>query len=139
MIKIDRSFVADLPGNKVDWDITKGIVSIAHALGLAVVAEGAEEFEQIGSLRELGCDQVQGYFIHRPMPFDDANQWLKHKPLRVNTTHKNTTITEKMTKAAANQERVNNTHSQLTTALSIQQGFFDPRFSLAQRNKNRSA
>lgn len=139
MIKIDRSFVADLPGNKVDWDITKGIVSIAHALGLAVVAEGAEEFEQIGSLRELGCDQVQGYFIHRPMPFDDANHWLKHKPLRANTAHKNTVIAEKITKAAANQERVNNTHSQLTTALCIQQEFFDPRFSLAQRNKNRSA
>lgn len=79
MIKIDRSFVADLPGNKVDWDITKGIVSIAHALGLTVVAEGAEIVEQIGSLRELGCDQVQGYFIHRPMPFEAANQWLQQR------------------------------------------------------------
>lgn len=77
IIKIDRSFVADLPGNKVDWDITRGIVSIAHALGLTVVAEGAEVLEQVGSLRELGCDQVQGYFIHRPMSVDAANIWLK--------------------------------------------------------------
>ena len=76
LLKIDRSFVADLPGNKVDWDITKGIVAIAHALGLAVVAEGAETWEQIGCLRELGCDQVQGYFIQRPMPFDEASRWL---------------------------------------------------------------
>ncbi len=82
IIKIDRSFVSDLPGNKVDWDITKGIVSIAHALGLTVVAEGAETFEQISCLRELGCDQVQGYFIHRPMPFADANGWLQHKSKR---------------------------------------------------------
>jgi EAL domain-containing protein (putative c-di-GMP-specific phosphodiesterase class I) len=77
IIKIDRSFVADLPANKVDWDITRGIVSIAHALGLTVVAEGAEVLEQVGSLRELGCDQVQGYFIHRPMPVDAANIWLQ--------------------------------------------------------------
>ena len=74
-LKIDRSFVADLPGNKVDWDITQGIVAIAHALGLTVVAEGAETWEQIGCLRELGCDQVQGYFIQRPLPFDQARHW----------------------------------------------------------------
>ncbi len=83
IIKIDKSFVADLPGNKVDWDITQGIVSIAHALGLTVVAEGAETFEQISCLRELNCDQVQGYFIHRPMPFSDANGWLEHKSKRL--------------------------------------------------------
>ena len=74
-LKIDRSFVADLPGNKVDWDITQGIVAIAHALGLTVVAEGAETWEQIGCLRQLGCDQVQGYFIQRPLPFDQARHW----------------------------------------------------------------
>lgn len=145
IIKIDRSFVADLPGNKVDWDITKGIVSIAHALGLAVVAEGAEEFEQIGSLRELGCDQVQGYFIHRPMPFSDANDWLQHKPLRVPTrgmlTHTATknTSAEKI-KAAANDELTQQcVKPNLATALYLQQEFIDPRFSITPRNKSRSA
>ena len=69
MIKIDRSFVADLPSNKVDWNITQGMISMAHALGLTVVAEGAETFAQITSLRELGCNQVQGYFIDHPTPF----------------------------------------------------------------------
>lgn len=150
MIKIDRSFVADLPGNKVDWDITKGIVSIAHALGLAVVAEGAEVFEQIGSLRELGCDQVQGYFIHRPMPFSDANDWLQHKPLCVPTrgipTHTSTKSSSgKKIKAAANNEISHTTEpthltsAQLATALCVQQEFLDPRFSLAPRDKSRSA
>ncbi|WP_062064700.1 putative bifunctional diguanylate cyclase/phosphodiesterase [Cellvibrio sp. OA-2007] len=138
MIKIDRSFVAELPVNKVDWDITQGIVSIAHALGLAVVAEGAEAFEQIGSLRELGCDQVQGYFIHRPMPFDDANAWLQHKSLRATTDQYNAKKVSKTTKAIANQEK-GNALSRLTTAFSVPQEFVDPRFSVAQRSKNRSA
>lgn len=150
MIKIDRSFVADLPGNKVDWDITKGIVSIAHALGLAVVAEGAEVFEQIGSLRELSCDQVQGYFIHRPMPFNDANEWLQHKPLRVATrgilTHASTKNSSGVKIKAAANDGISNqsapTHlmtAHLTTTLSKQPEVFDPRFNLASRNKNRSA
>jgi EAL domain-containing protein (putative c-di-GMP-specific phosphodiesterase class I) len=76
VIKIDRSFVADLPHNKVDWDIIKGIVSIAHALGLSVVAEGAEIDEQIRALHELGCDQVQGFVVHRPMPVSEVPKWL---------------------------------------------------------------
>ena len=148
IIKIDRSFVADLPGNKVDWDITKGIVSIAHALGLAVVAEGAEEFEQIGSLRELGCDQVQGYFIHRPMPFTDANDWLQHQHLRAASRHPVTAIntistptgTTKTIKAAANEEVMQySAHSPLATAIGMQKDFSDPRFTLSTRDQSRSA
>ena len=127
IIKIDRSFVADLPGNKVDWDITKGIVSIAHALGLAVVAEGAEEFEQIGSLRELGCDQVQGYFIHRPMPFTDADNWLQQRvqpransqPTAINNFTARTGSNKKI-KAAANEELMQHSaQSCLATALCL--------------------
>ena len=134
IIKIDRSFVADLPGNKVDWDITKGIVSIAHALGLTVVAEGAEAFEQIGSLRELGCDQVQGYFIHHPMPFDNANTWLQHKLLRSSGhAEKGIRTNSKIMRAAANEKMKN--QSQLATALYMQQEYFDPRFSIAPRIK----
>lgn len=159
IIKIDRSFVADLPGNKVDWDITKGIVSIAHALGLAVVAEGAEEFEQIGSLRELGCDQVQGYFIHRPMPFTDADNWLQHQQQRLSSRaynlHNNPptainnflprTGSHKRTKAAANEELMQDSaQSQLAAALFVSQGclpqeFFDPRFTLSPKSNSRSA
>lgn len=133
IIKIDRSFVADLPGNKVDWDITKGIVSIAHALGLTVVAEGAEAFEQIGSLRELGCDQVQGYFIHHPMPFDDANVWLQHRPLRPSGhSEKGIRVNGKIMRAA--NEKMEH-QSDLATALRVQQEFIDPRFSIAPRAK----
>jgi len=144
IIKIDRSFVADLPGNKVDWDITKGIVSIAHALGLAVVAEGAEAFEQIGSLRELGCDQVQGYFIHRPMPFSDANDWLQHKPLRTPTrgAHRhqtpNTTAGKKIKAAINNEQSQTSAKVHVTTAFYLQQECADSRFILTPRAKCKS-
>jgi diguanylate cyclase (GGDEF)-like protein len=126
IIKIDKSFVADLPGNKVDWDITKGIVSIAHALGLTVVAEGAETFEQIGCLRELGCDQVQGYFIHRPMPFADANGWLQHKSKRVPGA-----ATSKVTRPSADHK--SGTAGCFCQLSGLQQAFFDPRFTLGKQ------
>lgn len=127
IIKIDRSFVADLPNNKVDWDITKGIVSIAHALGLTVVAEGAETFEQINSLRELGCDQVQGYYIHRPMPFPHANDWLEH--------HKRAdagVITTMIHTAPGNHPPLNSAANQSsvdTQLVILQQALSDPRFA----------
>ena len=74
-LKIDRSFVTDLPHNQVDRDIISGIVSIAHALNLLVVAEGAENEDQLELLITLGCDQLQGYVINRPMPLDQVMGW----------------------------------------------------------------
>lgn len=74
-LKIDRSFVTDLPHNQVDRDIISGIVSIAHALNLLVVAEGAENEDQLESLRALGCDQLQGYVINPPMPLEQVLHW----------------------------------------------------------------
>ncbi len=75
-LKIDRSFVMDLPHNQVDRDIISGIVSIAHALNLSVVAEGAENEDQLDTLRALGCDQLQGYVIRKPMPLEQVKPWL---------------------------------------------------------------
>lgn len=74
-LKIDRSFVTGLPHNQVDRDIISGIVSIAHALNLLVVAEGAENEDQVESLRALGCDQLQGYVISQPMPLEQVMRW----------------------------------------------------------------
>jgi diguanylate cyclase len=74
-LKIDRSFVMDLPHNQVDRDIISGMVSIAHALNLTVVAEGAENEEQFATLRSLGCDQLQGYVVSKPMPLEQVCQW----------------------------------------------------------------
>ncbi|MBF0561935.1 MAG: bifunctional diguanylate cyclase/phosphodiesterase, partial [Alphaproteobacteria bacterium] len=70
-LKIDQSFVRDIPTNKDDAAITKAIVSLAKSLDLKIIAEGLEEIAQIEFLASLGCDQGQGYYFSRPIPADD--------------------------------------------------------------------
>ena len=67
-VKIDRSFVADLPGAEDANAIVGAIVALAHNLGLTVVAEGVETRAQYTSLRDHGCDRAQGYYFGRPAP-----------------------------------------------------------------------
>jgi diguanylate cyclase (GGDEF)-like protein len=67
-LKIDSSFVRDLMSNPDDASIVKSIISLAHNLRLRVVAEGVETAEQLNFLRELGCDQYQGYFCSPAVP-----------------------------------------------------------------------
>ena len=67
-LKIDRSFVAGLPGSHHDAAISQTIIVLAHNLGMSVVAEGVETPEQRQLLLEQGCDSVQGYLISAPLP-----------------------------------------------------------------------
>lgn len=67
-VKIDRSFIAGLPGDRDDVAITEAVIAMAHSLGLNVVAEGVETAEQLDTLRHLRCDEAQGYLLGRPMP-----------------------------------------------------------------------
>ncbi|MBI3154434.1 MAG: EAL domain-containing protein [Burkholderiales bacterium] len=67
-LKIDRSFVADLPGGARDRAIVRSVIAIGHDLGLSVIAEGVETREQLAALAELGCDMYQGFHHSRPMP-----------------------------------------------------------------------
>lgn len=67
-LKIDQSFVAGLTSNPKDDAIFKAIVSLAHNLGLTVVAEGVETQAQWEYLREIGCDEIQGFFFSMPLP-----------------------------------------------------------------------
>ena len=75
-LKIDRSFVARLSRDCSDSAIVDAIVSLAHAVGLIVVAEGVETDEQLELLREMGCDRAQGYLWTRPLPAAEVPAWL---------------------------------------------------------------
>ncbi|BAZ93075.1 signal transduction protein [Thiohalobacter thiocyanaticus] len=66
-LKIDRSFVRDLVDDQDDANIVRSIVAMAHSLGLRIIAEGVENEDQLGYLRELGCDEYQGYLFSRPV------------------------------------------------------------------------
>lgn len=68
VLKIDRTFVDGLPSGEQDAQIARAIIAMAHSLNLAVIAEGVETQDQLGFLREHGCDEVQGYLFGRPMP-----------------------------------------------------------------------
>lgn len=67
-LKIDQSIVGRIDIDEADAQLLSGIIATAHALGLAVVAEGVERESQMARLRELGCDIVQGYLVSRPRP-----------------------------------------------------------------------
>jgi diguanylate cyclase (GGDEF)-like protein/PAS domain S-box-containing protein len=71
-LKIDRSFVADLPGDKDAQAIIAAIVGLARALGLQVVAEGVETESQMEFLQRCGCDFIQGFLAGRPLDADTA-------------------------------------------------------------------
>jgi diguanylate cyclase (GGDEF)-like protein len=71
-IKIDRSFVINIPDQKDDLDIVRLIISMGKSLHMRIVAEGVETEEQLQSLRQLGCDLVQGYLIGKPGPLSST-------------------------------------------------------------------
>ena len=75
-LKIDRSFVQSLPDNEEDTAICSAVIALGRNMKMCVVAEGVETAEQAQVLRELGCDEVQGYWISRPMPGADFAGWF---------------------------------------------------------------
>mgnify|MGYP001616887546 FL=1 len=76
-LKIDRSFVSDIPGDGDDMKIITAIITLAHSLGIRVVAEGVETAEQLSLLRELRCDAMQGYIFSKPLPANEFAQLVR--------------------------------------------------------------
>jgi diguanylate cyclase (GGDEF)-like protein/PAS domain S-box-containing protein len=75
-LKVDKSFVAEMVTNPEDLAIVASVVNLGHSLGLQVVAEGVESVEQLATLREMGCDQAQGFHWRKPAEATDVSRWL---------------------------------------------------------------
>ncbi len=76
-LKIDRSFVGEMPHNPEDVAIGSAIIALAHSLNLRVVAEGVETPAQEKFLRERGCDEMQGFLLSPPLPPDEFVAWWR--------------------------------------------------------------
>ncbi len=75
-LKIDRSFVVDLPGVKSDVAIVRTIIELGHRLGMSVIAEGIETSEQLHCLARLGCDRYQGFLCSKALPVEEFMELL---------------------------------------------------------------
>ena len=78
-LKIDRRFITDLLTSRQNRAITRALIQIAHALDMHVVGEGVEDAATLDALRELGCDQAQGYHLCRPIPAAALTAWLAER------------------------------------------------------------
>jgi EAL domain-containing protein (putative c-di-GMP-specific phosphodiesterase class I) len=77
-VKIDRSFIKDLrEASRDTTTLVRGIVGLAHNLQLEVVAEGVETQQQLSLLRALGCDTIQGFFLHRPLTVSAVEELMR--------------------------------------------------------------
>ena len=76
-LKIDRAFIKNLPDNKEDAAITLATLSMAHSLGLKVVAEGVETVAQLDFLRQSSCEQLQGYLFSKPVEVNTFYRFLQ--------------------------------------------------------------
>ncbi len=76
-IKIDRSFISDVPKDRDDMSIVKAIIALANGLELEVIAEGVETKEQNNFMIENGCSIIQGYYYAKPMSSSDTEKFLK--------------------------------------------------------------
>ena len=75
-LKIDRSFLLDVPANNDDNSIVRAIIAMAHSLGQMVVAEGVEEIAQLDFLKQHNCDIIQGYYYSKPLNKADFTEFL---------------------------------------------------------------
>ncbi len=76
-LKIDRSFLTDITENPADAALVSSIIAMAHGMNLSVTAEGVENETQLRFLHDLQCNEIQGYYISKPLPPEEADQLLE--------------------------------------------------------------
>ncbi|MEZ5740279.1 MAG: EAL domain-containing protein, partial [Burkholderiaceae bacterium] len=76
-IMIDRQYIRGLTADAASKIVVQSAIDIGHSLGVEVVAEGVETEQQLDELREMGCDQVQGFFVGKPLTNDEFDAWVK--------------------------------------------------------------
>ncbi|MDR0226788.1 MAG: EAL domain-containing protein [Burkholderiaceae bacterium] len=86
-LKIDRSFIADVPDSEDGTAIVTAIVQMGHSLHLDIVAEGVETPQQLALLRDLGCGMMQGYLVAPPLPADQARTWQLQQLQHLHHSH----------------------------------------------------
>ncbi|MBD8620573.1 EAL domain-containing protein [Sphingomonas sp. CFBP 13728] len=80
IVKIDQTFIRDLTiAEGPDFELAETMISLAHKLGYRVVAEGVETAEAAAILKELGCEEAQGFWFARPMEADRFATWLSER------------------------------------------------------------
>jgi diguanylate cyclase (GGDEF)-like protein/PAS domain S-box-containing protein len=87
-LKVDRSFVKEIPGNESSNAIARAVVALGKALGLCVVAEGVEVDSQLKFIREAGCHEVQGYLFCKPVSRDELLFWVRDRGRAVSASRR---------------------------------------------------
>ena len=77
-LKIDKQFIDNMMRDELDEAVVRNVIQLAHDLGMTSVAEGVETFEVWDRLNDLGCDEIQGYILTKPLPPDKVPEWLDH-------------------------------------------------------------
>lgn len=80
-VKVDKSFVMTAQHSRESRLVIQAIIELAHSLDMKVIAEGIEDYATLQFLQQQGCDKAQGYFIGKPVPADQIDQWLQHRKL----------------------------------------------------------
>ncbi|MCB2287734.1 EAL domain-containing protein [Clostridium algidicarnis] len=75
-LKIDKSFIDFIDKNKKDKSIVEGIINLSHNMGIKVVAEGVEDYNQLKLLEDMNCDNIQGYIFSKPLPAKDVEKFM---------------------------------------------------------------